>query len=63
MMNTIMGRNSEKEVEVLPNDTPESIAIKIRNECVRDILPRAIQLIAESKIKIENDKVKFLNKF
>mgnify|MGYP001579740275 FL=1 len=50
----------KKEVEVLPNDTPESIAIKIRNECVRDILPRAIQLIAESKIKIENDKVKIL---
>lgn len=50
----------EKEVKVLPNDTAESIAIKVRNECVRDILPRAIQLIAEGKIKIENDKIKIV---
>ena len=50
----------EKEIKVLPNDTAESIAIKVRNECVRDVLPRAIQLIAEGKIKIENDKVKIM---
>lgn len=50
----------DKEIKVLPNDTPESIAVKVRNECVRDILPRAIQLIADDKVKIENDKVKII---
>lgn len=50
----------DKEVKVLPNDTAESIAVKVRNECVRDILPRAIQLIAEGKIKIENNTVKII---
>ncbi|OWK27338.1 MAG: hypothetical protein US76_03825 [Parcubacteria group bacterium GW2011_GWA2_38_13b] len=50
----------EKEIKVLPTDTPETISLRVRNECVRDILPRAIQLIAEGKIKIENNKVKIV---
>ena len=45
----------QKAVDVLPNDTPETLQKRIMKECEQVILPKAIRLIADGKISIENN--------
>ena len=45
----------QKAVDVLPGDTPESLQKRIMKECEQVILPRAIRLIADGKVTIENN--------
>ena len=45
----------QKAVDVLPDDTPESLQKRIMKECEQVILPKAIRLIADGKITNENN--------
>ena len=45
----------QKAVDVLPDDTPETLQKRIMKECEQVILPKAIRLIADGKITIENN--------
>ena len=45
----------QKAVDVLPDDTPESLQQRIMKECEWKILPQAIRLIADGKVVIENN--------
>lgn len=47
----------QKAVDVLPGDTPEVLQKRIMQEAEWKILPKAIDLIANGKIKIENNIV------
>jgi len=45
----------QKAVDVLPDDTAETLQQRIMKECEQVILPRAIRLIADGKVTIENN--------
>ena len=45
----------QKSVDVLPDDTPETLQKRIMQECEWKILPQAIRLIADGKVSIENN--------
>ena len=45
----------QKAVEVLPNDTPETLQKRIMQECEWKLLPQAIRLIADGRVVIENN--------
>ena len=45
----------QKSVDVLPDDTPETLQKRIMQECEWKILPQAIRLIANGKVSIENN--------
>ena len=45
----------QKAVDVLPGDTPETLQKRIMQNCEWEILPRAIRLIADGKVVIENN--------
>jgi len=45
----------QKSVDVLPGDTPEVLQKRIMQECEWNILPKAIRLIADGKVSIENN--------
>src|ERR1035437_5916958 len=40
----------QKCIDILPEDTPESLQLRIMKECEQVILPRAIQLIADKRV-------------
>lgn len=48
----------QKAVEVKPNDTPETLQRRVMEEAEWEILPRAIHLIANGRVRVENGKVK-----
>ena len=43
----------QKAIDVLPNDTPETLQKRIMQECEWKILPEAIRLIADGRVIIE----------
>ena len=45
----------QKAVDVLPDDTPESLQKRIMKECEWKLLPQAIWLIADGRVVIENN--------
>ncbi len=45
----------QKAIDVLPNDTPETLQKRIMQECEWKILPEAIRLIADGRVMIENN--------
>ncbi|MBO4408207.1 MAG: phosphoribosylglycinamide formyltransferase [Clostridiales bacterium] len=45
----------QKAENVRPDDTPETLQQRIMKNCEQDILPRAIKLISEGKVTIENN--------
>ena len=45
----------QKAVDVLPNDTPETLQKRIMQECEWKLLPQAIRLIADGRVVIENN--------
>ena len=50
----------QKCVDVLPDDTPEVLQKRIMKECEQVILPKAIQLFADGKIKVVNNRVEYI---
>ena len=48
----------QKAVDVLPDDTPETLQKRIMKECEQVILLKAIQLIADGKIEVVNNLVR-----
>lgn len=47
----------QKAVDVLPDDTPETLQKRVMEEAEWVILPKAIALYAQGKIRVENGKV------
>lgn len=45
----------QKAIDVLPDDTPESLQKRIMKECEWKLLPQAIRLIADGRVVIENN--------
>lgn len=50
----------QKAVEVLDDDTPETLQKRVMEQAEWVIYPQAIKLYAENRLVIENDKVKIL---
>ena len=51
----------QKAVEVLEDDTPETLQRRIMEECEWKILPEAVRLFADGKATVKNNKV-YINK-
>jgi phosphoribosylglycinamide formyltransferase-1 len=51
----------QKSVNVLDDDTPESLQLRIMKECEQVILPQAIQLIADHKVTIKDHRTSVNN--
>ena len=49
----------QKSVEVLEDDTPESLQLRVMGEAEWQILPRAIDLIANGKVSVTDGKVRY----
>ena len=47
----------QKAVEVMQNDTPETLQKRIMEEAEWTILPRAVRLFCEGRITVQNNKV------
>ena len=47
----------QKAVEVLENDTPETLQKRIMEQAEWKILPEAVKLFCDGKIKVENNRV------
>jgi phosphoribosylglycinamide formyltransferase-1 len=52
----------QKAVQVLEGDTPELLQIRVMEEAEWQILPKAIDLIANDRLQIKNSKVLIINK-
>lgn len=50
----------QKAVEVRQDDTPKALQQRVMEEAEWVIMPRAIDLIANDKIRVENGKVRFI---
>ncbi|MCD8097920.1 MAG: phosphoribosylglycinamide formyltransferase [Lachnospiraceae bacterium] len=50
----------QKAVEVRQDDTPEELQLRVMREAEWVIMPQAIDLIANGKVKVEDGKVRFL---
>ena len=48
----------QKAVEVQPDDTPESLQLRVMEQAEWIIMPKAIDLIANGKVTVEGRKVK-----
>ena len=48
----------QKAIEVLDEDTPESLQQRVMSECEQQILPMAVRLFAEGKLVIEGRRVR-----
>jgi len=46
----------QKSIEIYEDDTPQSLQKRIMLTCEQELLPRAIQLIADNKVTIENNR-------
>ena len=46
----------QKAVEVMDNDTPETLQRRIMEQAEWKILPKAVQLLCDDKILVENGK-------
>ena len=49
---------SQKAVEVIDDDTPEVLQKRVMEKAEWKILPKAINLIANGKVSVENGKVR-----
>ena len=50
----------QKAVDVLPDDTPEVLQRRIMEQCEWQILPRAVSLFCQDKLKVEGRTVRIL---
>ena len=46
----------QKAVEILPDDTAKSLQLRVMKEAEWQLLPRAIDLIAHGKVRVENGR-------
>jgi len=51
---------SQKAVEVMDDDTPETLQRRVMEEAEWKLLPQAVKLFAENKIIVENNKARIL---
>lgn len=47
----------QKAVQVMPDDTPESLQLRVMREAEWEILPEAVRLFSEGRLEIEGRKV------
>ena len=50
----------QKAVEVLPDDTPETLQRRIMEQCEWKLLPRTVSLFCQGRLKVEGRKVTVL---
>ena len=50
----------QKAVEVLPDDTPETLQRRIMEQCEWKLLPQAVSLFCQGRLKVEGRKVTVL---
>ena len=50
----------QKAVEVLPDDTPETLQRRIMEQCEWKLLPRTVSLFCQGRLKVEGRKVTIL---
>ena len=50
----------QKAVEVLPDDTPETLQRRIMEQCEWKLLPRAVSLFCQGRLNVEGRKVTIL---
>ena len=50
----------QKAVEVLPDDTPETLQRRIMEQCEWKLLPRAVSLFCQGRLRVEGRKVTIL---
>ena len=50
----------QKAIDVMPDDTPETLQKRIMVECEQELLPQAIRLIADQRVQITNNIVTLL---
>lgn len=51
----------QQAAEVLPDDTPESLQRRIMEQCEWKLLPRAVSLFCQDRLKVEGRTVRILN--
>ena len=51
----------QKSVEVLPDDTPEALQRRIMEQCEWKLLPRAVSLFCQDRLKVEGRTVRVLD--
>lgn len=51
---------SQKAVQVLPDDTPETLQRRIMEQCEWKLLPQAVSLFCQGRLKVEGRKVRIL---
>ena len=52
---------SQKAVEVLPDDTPEVLQRRIMEQCEWQLLPQAVSLFCQDRLKVEGRTVRILD--
>ncbi|MBN1776035.1 MAG: phosphoribosylglycinamide formyltransferase [Clostridiales bacterium] len=50
----------QKAIDIMPDDTPETLQKRIMVECEQELLPQAIRLIADRRVQITNNIVTLL---
>lgn len=50
----------QKAVEVLPSDTPERLQKRVMEQAEWELLPRAVALLCEGRVRVENGKAAVL---
>ena len=50
----------QKAVEVLPDDTPESLQRRVMEQCEWQLLPKAVDLLCRDNLKVEGRTVKII---
>jgi phosphoribosylglycinamide formyltransferase-1 len=50
----------QKAVEVLPDDTPEKLQRRIMEQCEWKLLPQAVSLFCQDRLRVEGRKVRIL---
>lgn len=48
----------QKAIDVLEDDTPETLQRRVMENCEWELLPKAVSLFCEGRLKIENGKVR-----
>ena len=50
----------QKAIDILPEDTPESLQRRVMEQCEWVLLPRAVRLFSEGRLQVEGRRVKIL---
>ena len=51
----------QKAAEVLPGDTPEVLQRRVMEQCEWQLLPRAVSLFCQGRLKVEGRQVRILD--